>query len=92
MAKGASTRHFYAAHAPYGLRTAYGKCHVPVIHVFASKAERDAWVDADRWEGDFHREPMGSREAKRWIRRKGGTVEAHAGGAWYHTEIYREEA
>lgn len=60
---------FYAAHARYGTRTAYGPCHRPVIYVFPTKRERDAWVSADVWDGDFHREPMPARDARKWIRK-----------------------
>lgn len=28
---------FYAAHARYGTRTAYGPCHRPAIYVFPTK-------------------------------------------------------
>lgn len=58
---------FYAAHARYGTRTAYGPCHRPAIYVFPTK--RDAWVSADVWDGDFHREPMSARDARKWIRK-----------------------
>ncbi len=60
---------FYAAHARYGTRTAYGPCHRPAIYVFPTKRERDAWVSADVWDGDFHREPMAARDARKWIRK-----------------------
>lgn len=69
----------YAAHATYGLRKAYGPFRRPVVYAFPPKGERDEWVDADRFDGDFHREPMAAREARRWLR---NDREAFAPRAW----------
>lgn len=35
------------------------------VHVFGTKAERDAWVDADEFDGNWHRDAIGSGEARR---------------------------
>lgn len=50
------TRHYYARECAYGTRTwdEYDR-----LHVFLSKADRDAWVDADRWDGsNYHRQEI----------------------------------
>lgn len=56
------SRHYYALYAPYGIRVAYGDCHWPVVHVFASRAERNDWVAAD----PLKREPCTAKDAKRY--------------------------
>ena len=53
--------HYYAVYNPYGNRTLpYGN-----VYVFDSRRERDEWVAADRFDGDWHREDIGSRKARR---------------------------
>lgn len=34
------------------------------VKVFDTKAERDAWVDGDRFDGNWHRSAITSREAR----------------------------
>lgn len=48
----------YAIDNHYGIRTLGGQA----LHVFASRAERDAWVDRDPWHGK-EREPVTFEEA-----------------------------
>lgn len=53
--------HHYAVYNPYGNHTLpYGD-----VYVFATRRERDEWVAADRFDGDWHREDIGSRKALR---------------------------
>lgn len=40
---------FYAVHARYGTRTAYGPCHRPAIYVFPTKREPMPARDAKKW-------------------------------------------
>lgn len=53
--------HYYAVYNPYGNHTLpYGD-----VYVFGTRRERDEWVAADRFDGDWHREEIGSSEALR---------------------------
>lgn len=52
-----------------GARDAEDASRVGVLHVFASRAHRDAWVDADEFDRDWHREKIDSKEAERILRR-----------------------
>lgn len=57
--------YWYGFHNAYGNRSRMDGSRVGRVHVFGTKGERDAWVEADRYDGDFHREAIGSREALR---------------------------
>lgn len=65
----------YAMWNHYGNRANGGR----ILHVFPSRAERDAWVAADRWSddvGDFQREATTFGEARR-VRERICQVIAH---------------
>lgn len=58
--------HWYAIYNTYGNRTKMRGSEVGRVHVFDTERERDEWVEADVFvDGDFHREAIGSREARR---------------------------
>lgn len=61
----------YAFYNRYGNGTqdAEDASRVGVLHVFASRARRDAWVAADEFDCDWHRETIDSKEAERILRR-----------------------
>lgn len=61
----------YAFYNRYGngARDAEDASRVGVLHVFASRAGRDAWVAADDFDCDWHREKIDSKEAERILRR-----------------------
>lgn len=54
---------YYAIYHPYGTRTISGG---DELIRFGTKAERDAYVDADRWDGsNYHREAVTRAHARR---------------------------
>lgn len=59
-----ATKYFYAHHNGYGVGTTYQRPDGTIdslpgaIYRFASRADRDAFVAADRWDGRYHREPV----------------------------------
>lgn len=57
---------FYAFHNAYGNGTRQASCgeRLGTLHVFQSKRDRDEWVAADRFYGDWHREAIGYRDAR----------------------------
>lgn len=65
-----TSRHYYAAQAPRGFANEID------VHRFCSAAERDAWVDEHRSDGDCNAATMGAysvtaREALSILRRRG---------------------
>ncbi|OZG68261.1 hypothetical protein [Bifidobacterium eulemuris] len=50
-------RCWYAAYWPFGVGVRHSEDNSPVcsVRVFDSKQERDAWVDADRFDQNWHR-------------------------------------
>lgn len=56
---------FYAYYNRYGNGTRYAGDGRRIGHlrIFATKSERNAWVDSDKWDGSYHREAMTYREA-----------------------------
>lgn len=65
---GNGRRRHYAAHNRRGIGTVIDGNNPPIVHVFGGKRERDAWVGEDEYEnGAFHREPMGAKDARRWL-------------------------
>ena len=57
--------HWYGFHNTYGNRTTGHYGWIGHVHVFDSRRERDEWVAADRFDGDWHREAITSAEARR---------------------------
>lgn len=57
---------FYAFHNAYGNGTTntYGE-RVGTLHVFKTKRDRDEWVEDDRFDGNWHREAITHRDARR---------------------------
>lgn len=54
---------YYAIHQPYGVYTMSGG---DGLARFATKAERDSWVDAEEWDGsNYHRRAVGRDYARR---------------------------
>lgn len=61
------SRHFYAAYTPYGTQFTYETGGYTVFR-FRTKAERDAWVDADDYHGgNPHREAISRKTAQRIV-------------------------
>lgn len=61
----------YAFYNRYGngTRDAEDASRVGVLHVFASRERRDAWVAADEFDCDWHCETIDSKGAERILRR-----------------------
>lgn len=61
----------YAFYNRYGngARDGEDASRIGILHVFASRAHRDAWVAADEFDCDWHREMIDSKEAERILRR-----------------------
>lgn len=61
--------HYYAYHNHYGVgtRSADDLRRIGRLYIFASRSDRDAWVDGEmwdgRWDGTLRREALTSREA-----------------------------
>ena len=56
-------KHYYGLYSPYGNGAMSGG---DTIHIFASRAARDAWVAADEWDGsNYHRQEIDSKYARR---------------------------
>lgn len=61
-----AARHFYGLHWAYGINTVDSNGDpIATPIVFDTKAERDAWVDEDRFDGNFHRSATTAAEARR---------------------------
>lgn len=57
--------HFYGITCTYGPHVVDGDGQrLGMVKVFCSKRERDAWVDADVWDGSWHRAAITSDEAR----------------------------
>ena len=61
--------HYYAFENPYGVgtRDADDLSRIGYLHIFASRSDRDAWVDGDVWDGNYHREALTAREAMPYL-------------------------
>lgn len=61
----------YAFYNRYGngARDAEDASRVGILHVFDFRDARDAWVAADEFDRDWHREKIDSKEAERILRR-----------------------
>lgn len=61
--------HYYAFHNRYGVgtRDADDLRRIGYLYIFESRADRDAWVDDDVWDGNYHRESLTSREAMPYL-------------------------
>lgn len=58
-------RYFYAFRWAYGIGTTWDDGSWPGgLYVFESRAERDAWVADDVFDGNWHREAITSKEAR----------------------------
>lgn len=57
--------HYYAFDNRYGvgMRDADDLSRIGYLHIFESRSDRDAWVDADVWDGNYRREAITAREA-----------------------------
>ena len=57
--------HFYAFDNRYGVgtRSDYDLRRIGRLHIFESRRDRDSWVDAEVWDGNYRREAITSREA-----------------------------
>ena len=60
-----ANRYWYGLHWLYGVGTRWAEDNTPTatVMVFLSKRERDAWVDADRFDGNYHRSVASRGEA-----------------------------
>lgn len=61
--------HWYGFHNAYGNGSRMDGERVGRVRVFDSRRERDAWVEADVFDGVFHREAITSAEARRLMLR-----------------------
>lgn len=62
-------RNYYGAYNAYGTNVVLNENNVPIVYVFASKRERDEWVDNDPCiDGNYHCEPITAKEAKKFMR------------------------
>lgn len=60
------TRYYYAYHWTYGIGTTWEDGSWPgSLMVFDSMGERDKWVADDVFDGDWHREAITAKEARR---------------------------
>lgn len=83
------TRFFYAHHNKYGIgmicEYANGRRDrwPGQVARFTTKADRDAWVADDEWDGNYHREPMPAAAVRAEIER-----DQRAGGrpTWESTD------
>jgi hypothetical protein len=81
---------FYAFEHYYGVGTTdENGSRIGHIKFFDTKHARDAWVDADVWDGNYDREPMTRPEALRVMRADGEYMDevrsAPYGG--YHSDL-----
>lgn len=52
----------------YGIGTRYENgSRIGYVEVFKTKRDRDAWIDAEEWDGNYHREVISSAEARRFM-------------------------
>lgn len=59
-------RYYYAYHWTYGIGTTWEDGSWPgSLMVFDSMGERDKWVADDVFDGDWHREAITAKEARR---------------------------
>ena len=75
QAKPTTSRAYYAEHNRYGVGTTtervLGRGRDPIItsagqlYRFATRAERDAWVAADVWDGRRHRRALTAEQARK---------------------------
>lgn len=57
--------HYYAFNNSCGIGTRHAEGgRIGTLHVFDTKRERDEWVDADVWDGNYHREAISCHEAR----------------------------
>lgn len=57
---------FYGFYHIYGINTTDTLGNpMGTLHTFATRKERDEWVDADTWDGNYHRTAMGSKDARK---------------------------
>lgn len=67
-------RYYYARECRYGLNVVWENSdgstdRLPgTIHRFKTSAARDAWVDADEWDGNYHREAVTRAQVETKIR------------------------
>ena len=62
---------FYAEHNNYGIDTMTQDNKGRIVSAgslyrFATRALRDAWIDADEWNGNYHRSAITRREAEKY--------------------------
>ena len=64
------TKYFYAHDANYGINTTFnGQRLYGTILRFPTRAARDAWVEADRFEGFYRREAVSAADVRAKTRR-----------------------
>ena len=61
-------KRYYGFHNSYGLnmRDERGK-RIGHVKAFETKGDRDAWIAADEFDGNWYREPITSTEARRYM-------------------------
>lgn len=74
---------YYAFHHTYGINTTDTSGNIiGRLYVFDTKQERDEWVSADVWDGNYHRAAIGSKDARKYLE-----------DMWYDFGLFnREEA
>lgn len=59
---------YYGFYNHYGIGMRYGDGgRIGHVEVFKTKRDRDAWIDAEKWDGNYHREVISSAEARRFM-------------------------
>lgn len=59
---------YYAFHHTYGINTTDTSGYIiGRLYVFDTKQERDDWVSADVWDGNYHRAAIGSKDARKYL-------------------------
>lgn len=73
--------HYYGFYHSYGINTTDTEGNiVGRLYIFNTKQERDQWVDEDIWDGNYHRAPINSKDARKYLE-----------SMWYDFGLYDKE-
>lgn len=60
--------HHYGFRHTYGINTTDTDGNIiGTLYVFDTKRERDEWVSADVWDGNYHRATISSKDARKYL-------------------------
>lgn len=73
--------HYYGFYHRYGVNTT-DTSGEPIgnLYIFDTKQERDEWVSADVWDGNYHRAAIGSKGARKYLE-----------NMWYDFRLFDKE-